>query len=99
MSTELCPKVSPSQLASEPPRCRVVLLNDDYTPMDFVVEILIRVFHKSQEEAVRVMLAVHRQGLGVCGIYPFELAETKVAQVTALSRQLGHPLQCRLERL
>ena len=81
----------------EPRRCRVILHNDDYTTMDFVVEILRDVFHKSQSEAVRIMLAVHENGRGDCGLYPVEVAETKVAVVHERSHAAGFPLRCSLE--
>jgi ATP-dependent Clp protease adaptor protein ClpS len=80
-----------------PPLYRVLLLNDDYTPMDFVVDVLIRYFRKSEDEAVRIMLHVHHQGVGVCGVYAFEIAETKVRQVVSAARQAGHPLRCVME--
>jgi len=82
----------------EPPMYRVLLLNDDYTTMDFVVEVLRHVFHKSEEEATRIMLNVHHQGVGVCGSYPMEIAETKVDQVDSLARERGFPLKCTMER-
>jgi ATP-dependent Clp protease adaptor protein ClpS len=77
---------------------KVLLLNDDYTPMEFVVHILERFFSKSIEEASRIMLHVHQRGVGVCGVYTFEVAETKVNQVMDFSRQQQHPLQCTLEK-
>ncbi len=82
----------------EPPLYKVMLLNDDYTTMDFVVEVLKYVFHKSEEEANRIMLAVHQQGVGVCGVYPFQMAETKVDMVESLAREKGFPLKCTMER-
>jgi len=82
----------------EPPMYRVMLLNDDYTTMEFVVEVLVYVFQKSPEEATRIMLNVHRSGVGVCGIYPFEIAETKVNTVETLARENGFPLKCIMER-
>jgi len=82
----------------EPPMYRVMLLNDDYTTMEFVVDVLVYVFQKSPEEATRIMLNVHRSGVGVCGIYPFEVAETKVNTVEALARENGFPLKCIMER-
>ncbi|MEL7128067.1 MAG: ATP-dependent Clp protease adapter ClpS [Pseudomonadota bacterium] len=82
----------------KPSLYRVVVLNDDYTPMEFVVFILERLFNKSREEATRIMLHVHNHGVGVCGIYTYEVAETKVAQVRDLARRNEHPLQCDLER-
>lgn len=81
-----------------PPLFKVVLLNDDYTPMEFVVHVLERFFNKSREEATRIMLHVHRRGVGVCGVYTYEVAETKVTQVMDLARQHQHPLQCTIEK-
>ena len=81
----------------EPPMYKVMLLNDDYTTMEFVVEVLVYVFQKSSEEATRIMLNVHRSGVGVCGIYPFEIAETKVETVDNLARENGFPLKCTME--
>lgn len=77
---------------------KVLLLNDDYTPMEFVVHVLERFFGKSREDATRIMLHVHQKGVGVCGVYTFEVAETKVAQVIEFARQSQHPLQCTMER-
>jgi ATP-dependent Clp protease adaptor protein ClpS len=82
----------------EPPLYRVLLLNDDYTTMDFVVEVLRYVFHKSEEDANRIMLNVHQQGAGVCGLYPLEIAETKIDIVDSLARERGFPLKCTMER-
>jgi ATP-dependent Clp protease adaptor protein ClpS len=81
-----------------PPLYRVVLLNDDYTPMDFVVEVLERFFRMDRESATRVMLEVHMKGKGVCGVFTYEIAETKVAQVVGYSRDNQHPLMCTLEQ-
>jgi len=83
----------------EPPKYKVLLHNDDYTTMDFVVDILMRVFHKSKEEAVAIMLNVHKKGVGVCGIYPAEIAETKVALVHKMARKKGFPLKCTMEEV
>jgi ATP-dependent Clp protease adaptor protein ClpS len=80
-----------------PPLYRVILLNDDYTTMDFVVEVLETVFLKRPAEAHRIMMLVHTQGQGVCGVYPHEIAETKVGKVRALAEQAGFPLQATLE--
>jgi ATP-dependent Clp protease adaptor protein ClpS len=81
----------------KPPLYKVVLLNDDYTPMEFVVVVLEQFFRKSREEATRIMLNVHQRGSGVCGIYTREIAETKVDQVMEFAGQNQHPLQCTLE--
>ena len=80
-----------------PPMYKVVLFNDDYTPMDFVVGILQGYFMLSQEQSVQVMLNVHQRGVGVCGVYPREIAETKVDQVMQAARENQHPLQCVME--
>ena len=77
---------------------KVLILNDDYTPMEFVVHVLERFFGKSQEDATRIMLHVHNHGVGVCGIYTYEVAETKVSQVIDFARQNQHPLQCTMEK-
>ena len=77
---------------------RVLLLNDDYTPMDFVVHVLERFFSKSREEANTIMLHVHHHGVGECGVYTYEVAETKVTQVMDFARKHQHPLQCVMEK-
>jgi ATP-dependent Clp protease adaptor protein ClpS len=82
----------------KPSLYRVLILNDDYTPMEFVVLVLEHFFQKSREEATRIMLHVHNFGVGVCGVYPIDVAETKVAQVMDLARRNEHPLQCTMER-
>lgn len=82
----------------KPSMYKVLLLNDDYTPMDFVVQILQLVFNKETEEAMRIMLDVHQSGSGLCGVYTFEVAETKVTQTLAAARQAQHPLQCIMEK-
>jgi len=82
----------------KPSLYKVLLPNDDYTPMEFVVYVLERFFNKSGEDATRVMLHVHQKGVGVCGVFTFEVAETKVAQVMNFSRQNDHPLQCMMEK-
>ena len=81
-----------------PPMFKVMLLNDDYTPMEFVVHILERFFSKTRDEATRIMLHVHRRGVGICGVYTYEVAESKVTQVMDFARQHQHPLQCTLEK-
>ncbi len=82
----------------KPASYKVLMLNDDYTPMEFVVHVLERFFQKNREEATRIMLHVHRRGVGVCGVYTYEVAETKVTQVMDLARQNQHPLQCTIEK-
>ena len=82
----------------KPSQYKVLLLNDDYTPMEFVVMVLKRFFRMDLEQATRVMLHVHQRGVGVCGVYPFEVAETKVNQVMDFARENQHPLQCTLEK-
>jgi ATP-dependent Clp protease adaptor protein ClpS len=82
----------------KPSLYKVLLLNDDYTPMEFVVHILESIFNKTREEAVQIMLHVHRSGVGVCGIFTYEVAETKVAQVIEFARRHQHPLQCTMEK-
>ncbi len=82
----------------KPAMYKVLLLNDDYTPMDFVVQILEVYFNKSHEDAMTIMLQVHKSGKGLCGVYTFEIAETKVAQVMASAWQAQHPLQCVMEK-
>jgi ATP-dependent Clp protease adaptor protein ClpS len=81
----------------KPPLFRVVLLNDDYTPMEFVVEVLELLFGMDRPKATRIMLEVHTKGKGVCGVYTYEIAETKVAQVSTYAQQNQHPLLCTME--
>jgi ATP-dependent Clp protease adaptor protein ClpS len=82
----------------KPSLYKVLLLNDDYTPMEFVVHILEKFFAKSREGAVEIMLHVHRHGVGICGVFTYDVAETKVAQVTEFARRHQHPLQCTMEK-
>jgi len=82
----------------KPSLYKVLLLNDDYTPMDFVIYVLEKFFAKGHEEATRIMLHVHHRGVGICGIYTYEIAETKVALVMDFARQNQHPLQCTMEK-
>ncbi len=82
----------------EPPMYKVLLHNDDYTTMEFVVEILMLVFNKTPEEAVRIMLNVHQKGVGICGVYTFEVSETKVSTVHSIARENGFPLKCSMEK-
>ena len=88
---------APPQL-KRPPLYQVILLNDDYTPMEFVVEVLESIFMMDRVKATRVMLEIHTRGKGVCGVFTFEIAETKVAQVMAFARQHQHPLMCTVEQ-
>ncbi|MGI9329503.1 MAG: ATP-dependent Clp protease adapter ClpS [Gammaproteobacteria bacterium] len=83
----------------KPPLFRVVLLNDDYTPMEFVVEVLESIFGMDRTRATRVMLEVHTKGKGICGVFTYEIAETKVAQVSSFAEQHQHPLLCTLEEI
>lgn len=89
-------KIEPK--TKRPSLYRVLLLNDDYTPMDFVVYVLERFFNKPRDEANQIMWHVHQKGVGICGVYTYEVAETKVAQVTNFARQHQHPLQCTMEK-
>lgn len=86
-----------SEETSPPPRYKVLLHNDDYTTMDFVVKVLRQVFGKSYADAVRIMLAVHQQDVGVAGVYPAEIAETKVDTVHGMAREREYPLRCSME--
>ncbi len=88
----------PQAKAKKPSMYKVLLLNDDYTPMEFVVLILKRFFRMDLEQATRVMLHVHQKGVGVCGVFSYEVAETKVTQVMDFARENQHPLQCTLEK-
>lgn len=85
------------EVLEEPPMYKVLLHNDDYTTMEFVVEVVRKVFHKSPAEATRIMLLVHKSGTGLCGVYTAEVAETKVEMVHHLARKSGFPLQCSME--
>ncbi len=82
----------------KPSMYKVLMLNDDYTPMEFVIEVLEKYFGKQQNEATQIMLHVHQKGIGVCGIYSYEVAETKAVQVTNYARKHEHPLQLQLEK-
>ena len=90
--------LSKEKIDIEPPKLyRVLLLNDDYTPMDFVVWVLIKVFHKSHEESSKIMLDTHNLGKGIVGVYSYDIARTKVYQTLVLAEQHEHPLQCIME--
>ena len=95
-TTKVVVKTRPK--TKKPSMYRVILLNDDYTPMEFVVHVLERFFNKNHEEATQIMLHVHRRGVGLCGVYTYEVAETKVSQVVDFARRHQHPLQCTLEK-
>jgi ATP-dependent Clp protease adaptor protein ClpS len=86
------------QKTKKPSMYKVLLLNDDYTPMEFVIHVLERFFGKGRDEATQIMLHVHQKGVGVCGVYTYEVAETKVTQVMDFARQYQHPLQCTMEK-
>jgi ATP-dependent Clp protease adaptor protein ClpS len=88
----------PKTRTKRPSLYRVLLLNDDYTPMEFVVIVLERFFQKGREDATRIMLSVHQHGVGECGVYTYEVAETKVTQVMDFARKHQHPLQCVMEK-
>jgi ATP-dependent Clp protease adaptor protein ClpS len=92
-STEILEK----QALKEPPRFKVLLHNDNYTTMEFVVYILVEIFHHSEIQAIKIMLQVHLEGVGIAGIYTHEIAETKVAQVVRMARQYEYPLMCTIE--
>jgi ATP-dependent Clp protease adaptor protein ClpS len=93
--THIITKTRPK--TKRPSLYKVLLLNDDYTPMDFVVAVLQTFFAMTREQATQVMLKVHREGMGVCGVYPKDVAATKVEQVMSFSRKHQHPLQCTME--
>lgn len=84
--------------AKKPSLYNVIMLNDDYTPMEFVIMVLERFFNKNQEQATQIMLHVHQKGVGVCGVFTYEVAETKVTQVMDMAKEHQHPLQCTLEK-
>ena len=88
----------PKEKLKRPPFYRVVLLNDDYTPMDFVVKVLESIYHQPNEQAVATMMQIHQKGAGLCGIFTRDVAETKVDQTLYLARQNDHPLQCVMEK-
>ena len=92
----LVTKVRPK--TKKPSLYKVLMLNDDYTPMEFVIEVLEKFFGKGSEEATQIMLHVHQNGVGVCGVFPYEIAETKVIQVLETAKKNDHPLQCTMEK-
>ena len=93
-------KLKPSKIKPKLPSLyKVLILNDDYTPMEFVVHVVQEVFNKSHDEATRLMLKIHTEGMGVCGMYPLEIAETKMNKVLNLAKEEEHPLQCIIEKI
>ena len=100
VETQQAPEVvsEPQVQPRKPPMYKVVLLNDDYTPMDFVVHVLETIFRKDRRQATRIMLEVHHAGRGVCGVFDRQIAETRVAQVNEYARKNSHPLLCTMER-
>lgn len=90
--------LKPKPKSKKPSMYKVILLNDDYTPMDFVIHILEKFFNKNRTESTEIMLHIHRRGIGVCGIFTYEIAETKVSQVMDYSRKHEQPLQCTMEK-
>ncbi len=96
-STETSTATKTKPKVKNPPMFKVILLNDDYTTMEFVVHVLQKFFQKSVEEATRIMLHVHHKGIGICGLYPHEIAETKVTLVNDYARKNEYPLQCTME--
>ena len=91
-------KTQTKEKLKKPSLYKVLILNDDYTPMEFVIEVLEKFFQKNREEATQIMLHVHQRGVGVCGIYTYDLAETKAMQVMNYARKYEHPLQVQLEK-
>jgi ATP-dependent Clp protease adaptor protein ClpS len=98
MGARAKPASKQKEKLKEPEEFRVILLNDHYTTMDFVVGILMRIFHKNMEDANRIMMDVHRKGKGIVGVYPYDIARTKVNQVHAIAREHEYPLRCIVEK-
>ena len=93
-------KLKPEKVKPKlPGMYKVIILNDDFTPMEFVADIIRKVFNKTQDDATRIMLQIHTEGIGICGVYPFEIAETKMNQVLNLAKESQHPLQCIIEKI
>ncbi len=97
MSTKKAFELESELSLAEPKMYKVVMLNDDYTSMDFVIDILMSIFHKSYQEAEAIMLDIHKKDRGVCGVYTYEVAETKISQVSRLAREQGFPLKAVME--
>jgi ATP-dependent Clp protease adaptor protein ClpS len=93
-------KLKPEKVKPKLPRIyKVIILNDDFTPMEFVASVIQNVFNKSKDDATRIMLQIHTEGIGICGTFPFEIAETKMNQVLNLAKESQHPLQCIIEKI
>lgn len=90
--------LKPRPKSKKPSMYKVILLNDDYTPMDFVIEVLQKFFNKNPDEATEIMLHIHRRGVGICGVFSYEIAETKVMQVMDFAHENEQPLQCTMEK-
>lgn len=97
MAQKYMPQGDLKEKLDEPKKYKVLLLNDDFTSMDFVVQVLEGIFHRSQGDAFAIMLKIHKEGSGLCGIYPFDIAETKVAQVLSLAKKNRFPLRAVME--
>lgn len=97
-NTDVQGRVSENTETREPPLYKIILLNDNYTTMDFVVDVIKTIFHKSPGEATKIMLDVHRKGRGFVGLYPLDIARTKIAQVESMARTADFPLECTLEK-
>jgi len=99
-NTEDVLKLIPEKVKPKLPSIyKVIILNDDFTPMEFVANVIQKIFKKSPDEATRIMLQIHTEGIGICGMYPFEIAETKMNQVLNLAKESQHPLQCIIEKI
>jgi len=93
-------KLKPEKIKPKLPNVyKVIILNDDFTPMEFVAGVIQKVFNKTPDDATRIMLRIHTEGIGICGIYPLEIAETKMNQVLNLAKESQHPLQCIIEKI
>jgi ATP-dependent Clp protease adaptor protein ClpS len=93
-------KLKPEKVKPKLPSIyKVIILNDDFTPMEFVANVIQNVFNKSKDDATRIMLQIHTEGIGICGTFPFEIAETKMNQVLNLAKESQHPLQCIIEKI
>ena len=98
MITQTSVKIEIKKKLQEPSKFQVLLLNDDYTTMEFVIKILVKFFHKSEADASKLMMQIHKKGEATCGVYPYDIAQTKVEQVISFSRENEHPLMCVLRK-